>query len=68
MLAAVNRFLVAGSAWITPTIVGAVLGPLVLLHDFGPFLGGLVFYGIWQAGYAAALATALPAPKRTHAI
>ena len=68
MLAAANRFLIPGATWITPTIVGAVLGPLVLLHDLGPFLGRLVFYGIWQAGYAAALAAALPAPKRTHAI
>src|SRR5690349_12920885 len=34
-LATANRFLVPGAAWIAPTIVGAVLGPLVLLHDLG---------------------------------
>jgi hypothetical protein len=59
-LAAANRFLIPGTAWIAPTIVGAVLGPLVLLHDLGPILGRVAFYVIWQAGYAAALAMVLP--------
>ena len=43
-----------------PTIAGATLGPLVLVQDAGPILGRLVFYVIWQAGYAAALALVLP--------
>ena len=66
MLAAANRFLVAGARWIAPTIVGAVLGPLVLLHDAGPVFGGLLFYMIWQGGYAATLAVALPASERAY--
>jgi hypothetical protein len=60
ILADANRFLIPGAGWITPTIVGATLGPLVLVHDAGPILGRLVFYVIWQAGYAAALALVLP--------
>jgi hypothetical protein len=60
ILAGANRLLVPGAGWIAPTIVGAVLGPLVLLHDLGPILGRLVFYGIWQTGYAVALALTLP--------
>lgn len=66
MLAAANRFLVAGARWIAPTIVGAVLGPLVLLHDAGPVLGRLLFYMIWQGGYAAALAVAFPTSQRAY--
>ena len=64
MLAVANQLLVPGSHWIGPTIVGAILGPLVLLHDAGPVLGRLLFYMIWQGGYAAALAMALPASRR----
>jgi hypothetical protein len=60
ILAGGNRLLVPGAGWIVPTIVGGVLAPLVALHDAGPFLGRLLFYVIWQAGYAAALAAALP--------
>jgi hypothetical protein len=59
ILAGANRLLVPGAGWIAPTIVGGVLGPLVVLHDLGPFLGRLMFYVIWQAGYAAAFAAAL---------
>jgi hypothetical protein len=66
MLAAANRFLVAGARWIAPTIVGAALGPLVLLHDAGPVLGRLLFYMIWQGGYAAALAVAFPTSQRAY--
>jgi hypothetical protein len=66
MLAVANRFLVPGARWIAPTIVGAILGPLVLLHDVGPVLGRLIFYTIWQGGYAAALAVALPASRRGY--
>ena len=43
ILAVANRLLVPGSHWIGPTIVGAVLGPLVLLHDAGSVLGRLFF-------------------------
>lgn len=64
MLAVANQLLVPGSHWIKPTIVGAILGPLVLLHDAGPVLGRLLFYIIWQGGYAATLAMALPASRR----
>jgi hypothetical protein len=66
LLAGANRLLVPGTSWIAPTIVGGVLGPLVMLHDLGPFLGRLMFYLIWQAGYAAALAAALPVPQRAQ--
>jgi hypothetical protein len=66
LLAGANRLLVPGASWIAPTIVGGVLGPLVMLHDLGPFLGRLMFYLIWQAGYAAALAAALPVPQRAQ--
>ncbi len=38
---------------------GCVLG--ALLFRFGGFWGMLLFYAAWQAGYAAAFATALPA-------
>ena len=62
MLAGANRFLIPGAGWLAPTMVGTVLGPLVLLHDLGPFLGRLIFYVIWQAGYVAALALTLPPP------
>ncbi len=60
ILAGANRFLIPGAGWIAPTIVGAALGPVVLLHDLGPILGRLVFYVIWQAGYATTLAFVLP--------
>lgn len=60
ILAFANRLLVPGAGWSAPTIVGGLLGPLVLLHDAGPILGRLAFYAIWQAGYAGALALALP--------
>jgi hypothetical protein len=63
ILAGANRLLTQGAGFIAPTIVGAVLGPLVLLHDLGPILGRLVFYGIWQTGYAVALALTLPPPQ-----
>jgi hypothetical protein len=66
ILAGANRFLVPGAGWIAPTLVGAVLSPLVLLHDLGPILGRLVFYVIWQAGYATALASVLPLPQGKH--
>jgi hypothetical protein len=64
ILAVANRLLVPGSHWIGPTMVGAILGPLVRLHDAGPVLGRLLFYMIWQGGYAATLAVALPASRR----
>jgi hypothetical protein len=60
ILAAANRILVPGAAWIAPTIVGGLLGPVVLMHDAGPILGRLIFYMIWQGSYAAALAVGLP--------
>jgi hypothetical protein len=60
ILAGGNRLLVPGAGWIAPTIVGGVLSSLVMLHDTGPFLGRFLFYGLWQARYAAALAMALP--------
>lgn len=60
ILAGANRLLVPGAGWIAPAIVGGVLSPLVMLHDLGPFIGRLMFYVIWQAGYAAALPAALP--------
>jgi hypothetical protein len=66
ILAGAHRFLVPGARWIAPTIVGGLLGPLVLLHDAGPVLGRLIFYTIWQGGYAAALAVALPASRRVY--
>ncbi len=40
-------------------VAGCVLG--ALLFRFGGFWGMLLFYAAWQAGYAAAFATALPA-------
>ena len=66
ILAGANRLLIPGARWIAPTIVGALLGPLVLLHDVGPVLGRLIFYTIWQGGYAAALVVSLPASRRVH--
>lgn len=62
ILAGGNRWLIPDAGWIVPTIVGGVLGPLVLLHDAGPILGRLIFYVIWQGGYAGALAVGLPKP------
>jgi hypothetical protein len=38
----------------------------VLLHDAGPVLGRLLFYMIWQGGYAAALAVAFPTSQRAY--
>jgi hypothetical protein len=58
ILAGGNRLLVPDAGWIAPIIVADALGPLVLPHDAGPVLGRLMFYVIWQAGYAAALAAA----------
>jgi hypothetical protein len=36
------------------------------MHDAGPILGRLIFYMIWQGGYAAALAAGLPKPQSSH--
>jgi hypothetical protein len=46
--------------WPLLVVAGAVLGTLLLLFTEGRDIGILTFYMIWQAGYAAALAAALP--------
>jgi hypothetical protein len=63
ILTGATRFLVPGTRLLAPTAVGAGLSATVLpLLDAEP-LGRFVFHMIWQTGYAAALATALPAVR-----
>ncbi len=58
LLALIATRLLAIDRWTRLCVVGAALGLGLPIVDTGP--GLLVFYALWQAGYAATLAVRLP--------
>ena len=68
VLASATRLLIPDTRWLMPTIVGGFLGLALLLFDERMGVGTFGFYILWQAGYAASLARALPAGNCPGAI
>jgi hypothetical protein len=61
LLAAASAFLLPLGRWPWLVTVGALLGAFLPLGNHDDIYGIWLFYVIWQAGYAAALAVALSA-------
>jgi len=62
LLSGVTRLLAPGTRLLRPIIAGAALGFLTPLIIHLEFVGTFLFYILWQGGYGAALAAALPRP------
>jgi hypothetical protein len=63
LLTGMTAMLLSIARWPLPIATGALLGALLPVFVNGPEAGVFVFYIVWQAGFAAAVAATLPSTE-----